>query len=310
MINDNKKIYDTIQKNAGVYQITNTINGKFYIGSSINCQARLIDHFRKLRKNKHINPHLQYAFNKYGEGVFEVEILCCVLDKEQLCSTEQYFLDLYMPYNGEIGYNILPNAKSCLGVKHSPRTRELQSQRMLGEKNHFYGKTHNERAKKLISDANKEWCKKNINSFYGLHHSDKTKELLRQIMIERSKTIKNPMFGKKYPEDRLKRYRERHKTEPFKCDQTGEIFHSTGEAANKLKIPVMGIWSVISGRTNATKGYTFSKLDDTKLGKPLKGRKNRPRFFGKDNKNYGRKHSEEAIKNIRTARQIPPFRCD
>lgn len=51
----------------GIYQIKNKINGKVYIGQSINIEKRLKRHLNDLRKLKHRNQHLQNAFNKYGE---------------------------------------------------------------------------------------------------------------------------------------------------------------------------------------------------------------------------------------------------
>lgn len=55
---------------AGVYKISNSSNGKCYIGSSIDIDRRRLEHFSALLHNKHINQHLQNAYNKYGEGMF------------------------------------------------------------------------------------------------------------------------------------------------------------------------------------------------------------------------------------------------
>lgn len=55
---------------SGVYQIYNTVNGKRYIGSSIHIEQRFKEHLRNLRANKHVNAHLQCAWNKYGEQSF------------------------------------------------------------------------------------------------------------------------------------------------------------------------------------------------------------------------------------------------
>lgn len=45
----------------GVYKITNLINSKFYIGSSVNIGQRWFKHKALLRHNKHENPKLQNA---------------------------------------------------------------------------------------------------------------------------------------------------------------------------------------------------------------------------------------------------------
>lgn len=61
---------------ACIYKITNLINGKFYIGSTIRpVYIRKYEHFSELRKGKHCNKYLQNSFNKYGEVNFKFEIL-------------------------------------------------------------------------------------------------------------------------------------------------------------------------------------------------------------------------------------------
>ena len=99
---------------CGVYRITNLINGKFYIGSSANIGQRWEQHLYRLRNNKHENPYLQKAWNKYGESNFQFEVIeeCNSSDQYQ---REQHYLDLYQPF-GEQGYNIVRNiSKDLMG---------------------------------------------------------------------------------------------------------------------------------------------------------------------------------------------------
>ena len=56
---------------AGIYQIESLINGKKYIGSSINVSNRILNqHLKALREKNHHNKYLQNHFNKYGEEDF------------------------------------------------------------------------------------------------------------------------------------------------------------------------------------------------------------------------------------------------
>lgn len=43
---------------SGVYVITNLVNGKFYIGSSVGINTRWWNHLVDLRNGTHENPHL------------------------------------------------------------------------------------------------------------------------------------------------------------------------------------------------------------------------------------------------------------
>ena len=61
-------------KICGIYKITNTLNGKVYIGQSVNVQERFYEHKRKLRLQQHFNKYLQNAYNKHGE-YFEFEVI-------------------------------------------------------------------------------------------------------------------------------------------------------------------------------------------------------------------------------------------
>lgn len=62
-------------KFSGIYIILNKLNGKKYVGSSKNIYSRWMKHRALLRINKHYNPHLQNAWNKYGENSFLFSVL-------------------------------------------------------------------------------------------------------------------------------------------------------------------------------------------------------------------------------------------
>lgn len=81
-------------KVSGIYCIENVINHKTYIGSSKNIYQRLLKHFALLRHNKHQNPHLQNAWNKYGEEAFRWFVIeYC--DNDSLIQKEQESIDLF-----------------------------------------------------------------------------------------------------------------------------------------------------------------------------------------------------------------------
>lgn len=135
-----------------IYQILNLINGKFYIGHSQNYDIRWWEHIRKLKVGKHDNLHLQRAWTKYGEAAFEF-ILIELVDKKDMLSREQFWIDVLGACDIEIGYNINPDATrppSGLGSKRTIEQRATMSAAMIGIK-----KSTTENMKKPKSEAHK-----------------------------------------------------------------------------------------------------------------------------------------------------------
>lgn len=102
---------------SGIYKITNKINNKFYIGSTINLYCRYYNHLKDLIKNTHCNEYLQRSFNKYGNDSFTFEIIA-TCPKEYLLKLEQWFINNLKP-----NYNICKKAGNSLGYKHSEKTK-------------------------------------------------------------------------------------------------------------------------------------------------------------------------------------------
>lgn len=79
----------------GIYKITNTINGKFYIGQTLDFKQR----WRKHKQCKDNYP-LYNAFRKYGIKNFTFEILEIVEDNKKLTEREEYYYNKMRPeYN-------------------------------------------------------------------------------------------------------------------------------------------------------------------------------------------------------------------
>ena len=126
---------------AGVYCWRNLINGKIYIGSSINLERRFREYYNVNSLENELkrgNSLIARSLLKYGYYNFSLEILeyCEPSDAK---SREQYYLDKLDP-----DYNILKIANSRFGCMHTDETKEKMSLAKKGNK-------HSENTKAKIS---------------------------------------------------------------------------------------------------------------------------------------------------------------
>ena len=95
-------------KISGIYKITNTATGDFYIGSSKNVKLRLAVHKCPSTWKKCPNNQMYQDFQKYGLDKFAFEIIAEV-EVDSLKEMEQYFIEtlkpIYNNYNAN-GLNI------------------------------------------------------------------------------------------------------------------------------------------------------------------------------------------------------------
>ena len=113
---------------SGIYKITNVVNNKIYIGSTVHFNNRMSAHFSYLRKNEHHSSYLQRAYNKYGKDKFIFEILL-KCPKEDLLAIEQYLIDYYKP-----AYNMCKIAGRITGLKRSQEAIDKTSAGLRGKK--------------------------------------------------------------------------------------------------------------------------------------------------------------------------------
>ena len=132
-------------KIVGIYKITNLIDGKIYIGQTVNYRKRANAHISYLKKGTHHNSHLQRAFDKYGEGSFEIDLITeCKIS--ELDSMERRYIKEYNCLNREHGYNLLGG-----GQKYREFTLEVREKMSKARK----GKPFTEEHKRNISLGNK-----------------------------------------------------------------------------------------------------------------------------------------------------------
>ena len=91
-------------KISGIYKITNTITGDFYIGSSKDVKIRWAHHKCKSRWNEHPNNQLYKDMQKYGLDKFEFQILE-VVEESFLKEKEQQFIETLKPSYNQMNAN-------------------------------------------------------------------------------------------------------------------------------------------------------------------------------------------------------------
>ena len=93
-------------KISGIYKITNTITGDFYIGSSKNVKKRWYNHRCPSKWEQSPGMKLYQAFIKYGLNSFTFEI---IEETDNLKEREQYWIDQLNPSYNNLwanGWNI------------------------------------------------------------------------------------------------------------------------------------------------------------------------------------------------------------
>lgn len=87
-----------------IYHITNTVNGKKYIGKTYNIENRISEHFYKLKRNIHHSIKLQNSVNKYGIDKFKVSYEIKEIESDdELSLLEMEEIEKYDSYYN--GYN-------------------------------------------------------------------------------------------------------------------------------------------------------------------------------------------------------------
>ena len=84
-----------------IYKITNTINGKSYIGQTIqNVKERFYQHCATKCSKAVSNMAIHRAIKKYGKSNFTVEVIE-EIDSTNLNDRERYWIKYYNSYNNE-----------------------------------------------------------------------------------------------------------------------------------------------------------------------------------------------------------------
>ena len=140
-------------KISGVYKITNTVTGDFYIGSSKDIKKRLAAHKCQSMWKKYPNKQLYQDMKRYGIDKFELQVLAEV-EPDSLKVTEQQFIEKMHP-----SYNQM-NAKGWDIEKRKEYQEEYQKNYKELHKNEAkeYQKNYKELHKNEAKEYQNQLC--------------------------------------------------------------------------------------------------------------------------------------------------------
>lgn len=234
----------------GIYKITNTVNGKFYIGSSKNIPTRIKRHFYELKRGCHHSAHFQSAYNKYGKTAFIHEVL---LECENFTEEEQKLLD---NLDWSLAYNVSKAASGGDTYTNNPNKEEIRLKLIEILKPFWavpvirYG-ADNFNWKGGISSGICGGCGKVLRG--DSKFCEPCYFAQRDISGE-----KNPFFGKKHSKETIEKLKKRTNLPNSKKVMTsyGE-YPSVQSAANSLKVTRTTIINRIRNQNPQFSNYYF-----------------------------------------------------
>lgn len=196
-INKLRSMSMELAQRQGIYAFINRVNGKQYVGSSIDLRKRLLEHIMGVKSNIRLQSafrHPKYGLNNFTFVVYEFYD-ASVTSGYELTDLETAYLQwfIYDPSGSVKAKNMLYNFKtlatSMLGYVHTESARAKMRARFVIKSNHpMWGKKHRPESLLLISKPGV------LNPMFGKTHTDATKALLSE---KKSKFVVS-MFDKDY----------------------------------------------------------------------------------------------------------------
>jgi len=285
----------------GVYRITNSLNGKVYIGMSVNMLARSHDH-RNDYKNKFADTKLKKAFRKYGKDSFIFDALFVAFDDCDLVFIALIEEQLIAEYDSvRCGYNMLPASRGigAYGVERSAQVRkrfESPEERMKcslpGEKNPMFGRS---RKGELVGGAVTPMFGEK-NAMYGRPwYTGRSEDEVAKWKANVSKATagkNNPMFGSTFlwitngidvirhdksssipsgwyagfPAEKRKAMIAARRRK-VRCIDTGTVYESLTAAAEDTNSLVEKITMCCRGQRKRTNGLRWEYVEDGEVRK-------------------------------------------
>jgi len=154
-----------------IYCITNKVNGKKYIGQTIDFKRRKKEHFTTTAT---WCPLLKAAIHKYGEDNFIMKsvVMFTAINREVcvdiLNKLEVFYIKKYHSHKSEYGYNISEGGGGNLGFRHTEETKKRISDMKKGKKmsEEFREKCRNNSRVENLGDCRKAVLLYDLNGIF------------------------------------------------------------------------------------------------------------------------------------------------
>jgi group I intron endonuclease len=226
-----------------IYKITNLINGKLYVGQTVQpLRKRWFGHVSNRKRSA-----ISSAIQKYGVSNFKIEAICSALSEEFATELEIYFiniLDCLVPN----GYNILEGGDVSNRRGHPSWNLGLETPEYVKQK---------------LSNAHKgqkAWNKGvSMSESQKQKLSDRLKGIRRSPATEYKKGMVSTFKGKKHTPESLQKIRDNNAaSRKVICIETGEVFPSIIAVALKYNIAKSHLRRlIIAGKKSQQAGLTF-----------------------------------------------------
>ena len=151
-----------MEKICGIYKITNTVTGDFYIGSSKDVKRRWREHKWPSKWNECPNNQLYKDMQKYGLDKFEFQVIV-EIEADSLKVIEQQFIETLKPtynnYNAN-GWDFERYKESQKEYNKSDKCKKARKEYYKAHKDEFkkYQKEYYQKYKKTKKEYNNQLC--------------------------------------------------------------------------------------------------------------------------------------------------------
>ena len=249
---------------SGVYSITNTTNGRVYIGSAKRFKQRYSEHCKTLEKGTHHNKYLQHDWNKCGSSVFVFEVLEVVEGEQSVrLLVEQTYLDERHD-NQDLCYNFKKQAeaesRSCFSTTpEETRRRKSQGIRL------YYSNPENrlKQSQRMKGIKKKPFTKEHCENLGKAHLGRVCSEQTKQKMSESAKqNCQDPEHIKIKSESGKKRWEEHPEHKVRASETMKEHYDKNPEAKKAISKTTKERWNDPEYKANLIKVLTGQKRSD------------------------------------------------